>query len=57
MTGNTFYGVDLRLHPGPVPQQHLLVEPPTGVKVFIEPNLYEAGRANITVFNWNLSPT
>ena len=26
---------------------------PTGVKVFVRPNLYEPGRANITVFNWD----
>ncbi len=26
---------------------------PTGVKVFVRPSRYEAGRANITVFNWD----
>ncbi|OHA17483.1 MAG: hypothetical protein A3G52_04585 [Candidatus Taylorbacteria bacterium RIFCSPLOWO2_12_FULL_43_20] len=25
---------------------------PTGVKVFVKPNKYEQGRANITVYNW-----
>ncbi len=29
---------------------------PTGVKVFVRPNQYEAGRANIAVFNWDLKP-
>ena len=27
---------------------------PTGQAVFVRPNLYEAGRANITVYNWAL---
>jgi len=27
---------------------------PAGVKVFVRPNQYEAGRANITVYNWDL---
>lgn len=26
---------------------------PTGVKVFVRPNRYEAGRANIAVYNWD----
>jgi hypothetical protein len=31
--------------------------PPTGLWTSVRPNAYEAGRANIVVFNWNLSPT
>ncbi|MGH9767569.1 MAG: hypothetical protein ACREAB_09070 [Blastocatellia bacterium] len=27
---------------------------PAGVKVFVRPNQYEVGRANITVYNWDL---
>ncbi|MDX2041233.1 MAG: hypothetical protein SF097_08290 [Acidobacteriota bacterium] len=27
---------------------------PTGVKVFVRPNRYESGRANIAVYNWDL---
>jgi hypothetical protein len=27
---------------------------PTGVQVFVRPNRYEAGRANIVVYNWDL---
>ncbi len=38
---NTYYGSSL----------------PTGVKVFIRPNAYEAGRANIAIYNWDLDPT
>ena len=30
---------------------------PTGTKVFVRPNKYEAGRAHITVINWDLSNT
>ncbi len=30
---------------------------PTGLKVFVRPNKYEPGRANITVYNWDLKPT
>lgn len=26
---------------------------PTGVRVFVQPNEYESGRANITVYNWD----
>ena len=29
---------------------------PTGKNVFVKPNVYEAGRANIAVYNWDLSP-
>ncbi len=30
---------------------------PTGVWSFVRPNQYEPGRANIVVYNWNLSPS
>jgi len=30
---------------------------PTGARVFIQPNDYEPGRANITVYNWDNLPT
>jgi hypothetical protein len=30
---------------------------PTGVEVFVRPNKYEAGRAHIVVFNWDLAPS
>ncbi|HEY8186068.1 MAG TPA: hypothetical protein VIF64_08365, partial [Pyrinomonadaceae bacterium] len=26
---------------------------PTGIKVFVRPNLYQAGRAHIVIYNWN----
>jgi hypothetical protein len=31
--------------------------PPTGTLVFIQPNIYEPGRANITIYNWDLAST
>jgi hypothetical protein len=30
---------------------------PVGVKTFVRPNQYEAGRAHIAVYNWDLRPT
>ncbi len=30
---------------------------PTGTEVFVRPNKYEAGRAHVTVFNWDLANT
>lgn len=31
--------------------------PPTGVWTSVRPNLYEPGRANIVIYNWDLQPT
>ncbi|MBS1790735.1 MAG: right-handed parallel beta-helix repeat-containing protein [Acidobacteria bacterium] len=30
---------------------------PSGVKTFVRPNRYEAGRANVTIYNWDKNPT
>jgi hypothetical protein len=30
---------------------------PTGAQIFVIPNEYEAKRANIIIYNWDLSPT
>ncbi len=30
---------------------------PTGLKVFVRPNKYEAGRGNIAIYNWDLKPS
>ena len=30
---------------------------PTGSKIFVRPNQYQTGRANITIFNWDKSNT
>ena len=64
MTGNTFYGVtdfygsNLGLGPSDFPNNvYYGVTRPTGVKVFVRPNKYETGRANIAVFNWDFDST
>jgi hypothetical protein len=31
--------------------------PPTGQWIFVRPNKYEAGRANIVIYNWDLQPS
>jgi hypothetical protein len=56
---NTFVGMIVGFE---TPDQYgagnvLIPERPTrGKKIFIRPNKYEPGRANITVFNWDKSP-
>lgn len=30
---------------------------PGSIEVFVQPNQYETGRANLIIYNWNLSPT
>ncbi len=57
MTGNTFYGNISGFTQGQYPANTYYSSRPTGVRVQIRPNLYEAGRANITVYNWDLLPT
>jgi hypothetical protein len=52
MSGNTFYGVVRGFSSGSFPNNTYLSSRPTGVKVFVRPNAYESGRANITVYNW-----
>ena len=54
-TGNTYYkstppaGLD--------PGGAIHDQNPTGVTVFVRPNFYELGRANIVVLNWDKKPT
>ena len=62
MTGNTFLGpLFTRPHYGGTvtsldiaafPANTYATTHPTGIKVFVRPNQYEAGRANIAVYNW-----
>jgi hypothetical protein len=54
MTGNTFYGSISGFTQSQYPSNTYYSSRPTGVKVFIRPNAYEAGRANITIYNWDL---
>ncbi|MCP9496172.1 MAG: hypothetical protein MSG64_17120 [Pyrinomonadaceae bacterium MAG19_C2-C3] len=58
MSGNTLYGTLNSLNSlFPDNTYHAPTSRPTGTKVFVRPNRYETGRANIVVFNWNLAPT
>src|SRR5262249_4276111 len=52
MTGNTFYGATSGFSHSSYPNNTYTTSRPTGVQVFVRPSPYEAGRANITVFNW-----
>jgi hypothetical protein len=54
MTGNTFYGSISGFTQSQYPSNTYYSSRPTGVKVFIRPNQYESGRANITIYNWDL---
>ncbi len=53
MTGNTFYGTVSGFESSEFPGNAFLTTRPTGAKVFVRPNQYEPGRANITIFNWD----
>ena len=57
MTGNTFYGSLTGFTQSQFPSNTYYSSRPTGVKIFVRPNAYEAGRANITVYNWDLQGT
>jgi len=58
MTGNMFIGpvtgeVDLSQYSN----NTYLDQLPVGSKVFIRPNAYEPGRANLVIYNWELGPS
>ena len=55
MTGNTFYGSTSGFSQSQYPNNTYLSNRPTGTKTFIRANAYEAGRANITIYNWGLA--
>jgi hypothetical protein len=50
MAGNSFYG---GISGSQYPNNVYGSRPTSGVKVFVRPNKYEAGRANITIFNYS----
>ena len=56
MTGNTFYGAT-NFSQSAFPSNSYLSSRPTSLLVAIRPNAYEAGRANVTVYNWNRQAT
>ena len=57
ISGNTFYGPVDGFSQSAYPSNTYLSSRPSGTKVFIRPNAYEAGRAHITVYNWDLLNT
>ncbi len=58
ITGNTFYGSISGFTQSGFPSNTYYGSTrPTGVKVFVRPNAYEAKRANIVVYNWDLQST
>jgi hypothetical protein len=56
MTDNTFYGAT-NFSQSAFPNNTYFSSRPTGVQVFVRPNVYEAGRGHIAVFNWDLKST
>ena len=58
ITGNTFYGTIAGFSQGAFPSNtYHGTTRPTGVKIFVRPNSYEAKRANIAIYNWDLQST
>jgi hypothetical protein len=58
ITGNTFVGTISGFSQSAFPSNtYYGTSRPTGIKVFVRPNTYEAGRANIVVYNWDLAAT
>jgi hypothetical protein len=58
LTGNTFYYNSFSgLNPLSYPGNTFTTSRPTGVQVFVRPNSFESGRANIAVYNWALAAT
>jgi hypothetical protein len=52
ITGNTFYGSVVGFGSSGYPNNTFFSSKPTGVKTFVRASAYEAGRANIAVYNW-----
>ncbi len=52
ISGNTFYGPVSGFSSGTYPSNTYLSARPTTTQVFVRPNPYEAGRAQIVVYNW-----
>ncbi len=57
MTGNTLLGKLSGFESTEFPGNTYLSSRPTGTRVFVRPNDYEPGRANITVYNWDRAGT
>jgi hypothetical protein len=55
VTGNVWIGATE--FGEPYLQNTTITGRPTGTRVFIRPNKYEPGRANVAIYNWDLSPS
>jgi hypothetical protein len=56
VSGNTFYTTYHEGYsPADFPDNTWLTTKPTATKIVVIPNMYEAGRANIAVYNWSHS--
>lgn len=55
LTGNTFFGIFAPVGFGKAqyPSNEYFSARPPGTKVLVRANRYEAGRANVTVYNWD----
>jgi len=57
LSGNSLYSSLVNWTASQYPSNSFYSVKPSGAKVVVRPNLYEPGRANITVYNWSLSAT
>lgn len=62
ISDNTFYGkmtseAPVRDVKATYPDNTYLTSRPSGAQIFVNPNEYEAGRANVTIYNWELRDT
>lgn len=53
MSGNSLWGTISGFTSSEFPNNTYFANRPTGLKVFIRPNQFEPGRAQITVYNWD----
>ena len=53
MTGNMVYGTVSGIDPADYPGNNFPSQRPNGVRIDLRPNPYEAGRALITIYNWD----
>ena len=57
MSGNSLAGTLSGFNKSEFPSNTYFSGRPTGQKIFVRPNQYEPGRANITVYNWDRAAT
>jgi hypothetical protein len=59
MVDNVFQGSVQGFHPGQYPENeyYTAIRPARGTRVFVRPNAYEAGRAHIIIYNFDLAPS